>query len=335
MKSKHRLLVPVFFAMLWTTYACAQAEPVKPASSAHGVLKTCFDEFSDDVQMQSKATAGGLNVTMLQAGGDNVVTITRRMSADSLQFPLVSDSQTRIINKINAIVDNERRVVVMDRLGEYFRTYEFSGSDCGMLVAMEDWAIDGGLLLGNPEPGLSEKANLCISRGDYLSALAAQEKYWSLVTMFEAALQNYLCAAEEGSWKAASKAVALSLSGQAPRLENEHILRLAEIAAKHDADAAYFLSGFYCDEGNYTDQQPCKNPKLAEDMLVQAAKMGNMYALVELADSYERGLLITKDQRKALACYQLAVGKGQSRSRDDVQRLQFELSGKAVVEKCY
>lgn len=335
MKKPNKSLMSVVFMLLWVAVGDAKAGTDDLPACDYTSFESYFRRFADDAALQQNNTASDVNVTTLHRDGEDLKPLTKQASQDALIFPIVPDSKTRKNQQIDIIIYDDNRAIVMDKLGQYFRTYSFSGKSCETLTTIEDWTVGRDVLLVNAEPGLSEKGNLCLKRGEFLSALASPEEHWSLVQMFEAALQNYLCAAAEGSWRSASYAVALSLSGQAPRLKKPQILSLAEFAAEHDANSAYRLSGFYCDEGEYAEQGPCKNPKKAEEMLVKSAKMGSEYAVVELADSYERGLLVTKSMQKALACYKLAVQKGQDQFVEDVARLSTQVTGDLAEEKCF
>ncbi|WP_258041320.1 hypothetical protein [Pseudomonas syringae] len=73
--------------------------------------------------------------------------------------------------------------------------------------------------------------------------------------LYVSALDSYLDGAEQGSADAAFAAAAISLSGQAPGLENTKILRLLIDASKSGPEVEVALADFYCNEGEHISKK--------------------------------------------------------------------------------
>lgn len=211
-------------------------------------------------------------------------------------------------------------VVLRGHQGEYLRTFVFKRQSCWVLKRVEDWTLGGPRLITNTSP--QANAQHCLKRAKAYERLGSTEQTPSTQALFAAALDSYLCAAEAGSLEASYSAATLSLSGQAPRLQNTRIQALLEIAAKQRPEAALALSDFYCNEGDYSSERPCANPQQAAQALIAAASMGSAEALNQLGYAYEAGSLVEQDSSRALACYTSAAGKGMARADKNVKRLE-------------
>jgi len=210
-------------------------------------------------------------------------------------------------------------VVLRGHQGEYLRTFVFKRQSCWVLKRVEDWTLGGPELITNASS--QTNAQQCMKRARAYERLGSTEQTSSTQALFAAALDSYLCAAEAGSLEASYAAATLSLSGQAPRLQNTRIVELLEIAAQKNPEAALALSDFYCTEGDYETERPCANPQQAAQTLIAAADMGSADALNQLGYAYETGSLIEQDLSRALACYISAAGKGSARADKNVKRL--------------
>lgn len=210
-------------------------------------------------------------------------------------------------------------VVLRGHQGEYLRTFVFKRQSCWVLKRVEDWTLGGPKLTTNASP--QTNAQQCLKRARAYERLGSTEQTLSTQALFAAALDSYLCAADAGSLEASYAAATLSLSGQAPRLQNTRIQALLEMAAKTHPDAALALSDFYCNEGDYESERVCANPEDAAQALTAAARMGSADALNQLGYAYEVGTLVEQDPSRALACYTSAAGKGSARADKNVKRL--------------
>lgn len=313
-----RTIFSLLIISVLSAHASAQTEG---ASCTTVSLEAYFTRYADEIVLQRKNIAPNIKWTEPVLKDTQWISADRQIASGALSYPLVPDSQTRVAQKIKATIYDDTRVIVMNELGEFFRTYTFSPADCSTLVAIEDWMVKDELLLKNAEPGLSEKGNRCLGRGKLLSALAGPEEHWSLVQMFEASLQDYLCAADEGSTDGALSAVSISQSGMAPVLEPKVIEKLLVMAAKKEPLAMAWLSDYYCNEGDSSYDGSCKNPKQAEEMLIEAIKLGERDLLNSLGVAFERGEMATKSQQRALACYKEAMDGGDALAKRNYKKL--------------
>lgn len=327
MPKPNKSLISVVFMLLWVAVGGAQAGTDSVSTCEYTSFESYFRRFADDVVLQQNNTASEVSVTTLHREGEDLRPLTKQVSQDALKFPIVPDSKTRKSQNIDIIIYDNMRAIVMDKLGQYFRTYSFSGESCETLAAVENWMVERDVLMVNHEPGLSEKGNFCLKRGEYLSALASPEEHWSLVQMFEAALQNYLCAADEGSAQGALSAISLAESGMAPALDAKRQEKLLFFAAESEPRAMALLSTYYCTEGRPDSNDMCKNPVLAEKMLIKAIKSGEADLLNTLGVAFERGTMATHDEQRALACYIDAIAAGE----DVAERNAKRLTAKGVV----
>lgn len=213
----------------------------------------------------------------------------------------------------------QSKVVLRGQRGEYLRTFVFKRKSCWVLNRIEDWTLGGSQL--NNDSNLNMDADSCFKRAKAYEMSTSIAQHTPVRSLFSAALDSYLCAADAGSIEASYLAASLSLSGQAPRLENKIIKALLVAASEQLPESALALSDFYCDEGEYSQERPCINPDKAFQALVKGAKMGSADALNQLGYTYEMGTLTEQDQVQALACYKLAADKGMQRAAKNFNRL--------------
>lgn len=308
--------------LLTMSFAVAHADPqTESVTCTDAKLENYFSQYADDIDKQRKNVAPNIKWTEPVLNDGEWISASRQTESGALKYPLVPDSETRMAQQIKVIIYDGTRVIVMNELGEYFRTYAFSPADCTTLIAMEDWTATDELLLKNADPDLSEKGNRCLRRGNLLSAFAGPEDHWSLVQMFEASLKCYLCAADEGSTDGALSAISISQSGMAPALEPEVNKKLLFMAAKNEPLAMAWLSDYYCNEGDLSFDGPCKNPEQAEEMLIKAIKLGERDLLNSLGVAFERGEMATKDRQRAMACYKEAMDGGDDLAKRNYEKL--------------
>ncbi|SDT62618.1 hypothetical protein SAMN05216579_5022 [Pseudomonas granadensis] len=194
------------------------------------------------------------------------------------------------------------RVVVRDEAGHFLKIFVFKHGDCWVLNRVEDWAIDAVM----EEITQSERltpGELELKKGVIFDRLVNKASPESGIYLYAAALDSYLDGARKGSAQAAFAAAGISLSGQAPRLENSRILALLIQASEQVPDAGLTLADFYCDEGEYDENHGCINPKESIATLERAARLGSTNALIRLGEVYEAGDLVAADLPRAMACY--------------------------------
>lgn len=211
-------------------------------------------------------------------------------------------------------------VFVRDRKGEVLKVFTFKFGDCWKLVRVEDWSLEKVLSAQQGELRAAPGAR-ALKRGALYDALTNESGYPADVQLYVSSLYSYLDGAAQGNDHAAYAAASVSLSGQAPRLDNSKILELYIQGSRTLAQASHALSGFYCDEGEYGDPRPCAAPAKSLAALKRSAAQGAPYALNDLGSAFQRGTLGIQDSQRALACYLAAANKGQEGSRTNAEQL--------------
>lgn len=211
-------------------------------------------------------------------------------------------------------------VFVRDRKGEVLKVFTFKFGDCWQLVRVEDWSLEKVLSEQQGELRAAPGAR-ALKRGALYDKLTNESGYPADVQLYVSSLDSYLDGAAQGNDQAAYAAAAVSLSGQAPRLDNGKILELLSQGSRTLAQASHALSGFYCDEGEYGDPRPCADPAKSLAALKRSAAQGAPYALNDLGSAFQRGTLGIQDSQRALACYLAAANMGQEDSRTNAEQL--------------
>jgi hypothetical protein len=211
-------------------------------------------------------------------------------------------------------------VIVRDDNGEVLKIFTFKHNDCWLLTRAEDWSLETVLDVQSPKSKTSP-GERALKRGALYNQLGSDTESSSSSQLYISALNSYLHGADQGSAEAAFAAAGISLSGQAPRLENARILQLLELAAKSVPEAGIALADFYCDEGNYEETRACVSPEKSLGALVNSAQLGSADARVQLGGAYETGAIVPVDLPRAMACYQEADRKGNEAGARGVERL--------------
>ncbi|RON38913.1 hypothetical protein BK666_29365 [Pseudomonas frederiksbergensis] len=211
-------------------------------------------------------------------------------------------------------------VFVRDRKGEVLKVFTFKFGDCWKLVRVEDWSLEKVLSEQQGELRAAPGAR-ALKRGALYDKLTNESGYPADVQLYVSSLDSYLEGAAQGNDQAAYAAASVSLSGQAPRLDNSRILELLSQGSRTLAQASHALSGFYCDEGEYGDPRPCADPAKSLAALKRSAAQGASYALNDLGSAFQRGTLGIQDSQRALACYLAAANMGREDSRTAAEQL--------------
>jgi hypothetical protein len=255
----------------------------------------------------------------IDSKGNAQFSVSKKTDAEALE---IFETGKNYGSNRTAKVSDYDDIVVTDGEGKTLLVYKFTNKNCWQLSSVEDWTLDPMLQSTNKVPD-SLKAMSGLPRGDLYNDLAVHEESNSRVYLFEVALESYLDGAKTGSDESAYKAVALSLSGEAPRLSNGDIFYLLNQSSKTSKEGALALADFYCDQGQEKGIGSCLNPKGAVEALVQAAHIGSPEALYRLAQHYEAGDGVDKNIEKALSCYKAAASAGESGSLE-MRRLESQ-----------
>lgn len=299
---------------------------------------TFLSIFSSRAESQQALTHITLKSLVLkptaEPGGFEPQTTVRAVS--SLMFPLLAPVASAQVEGINVEDVDAHHVKVVDKRAgnSHIKVFNFSRTTCWVLEGIEDWSISDNDLSAPGKPGLNNAENDCYQRGDAFSRLGGSGLYELGAAFFEAALENYVCAAASGNPQASLDAASLSLSGMAPQLSDDKVEALLKAAAATLADGAASLSTFYCYGNSTAPEGPCHRPAQAEEELIRAGSMGSVDAINYLGDAFENGTLKTRDTARAMACYQLAAAQGNPVASENARRLAVQLTDDVGTDHC-
>jgi hypothetical protein len=295
--------------------------------------------FSANAETQQRLTAMTVKSLVVKPEGEGrtLEPQTTEINSSTLVFPLMAPLATDKTDGVEVETIDDSHVNVVDKRAgnSNIKIFNFSRQACWVLEGVENWSINDKDLVEATTPTLSTAENFCYQRARTYGRLGGLDKYSLTGELFEAALENYLCAAASGDPQASLSAASLSLSGMASQLETEKVEALFKAAATTLASGASALSTFYC-YGNDTDPEgPCQHPEEAERELIRAASMGSSDAQNKLGDTFETGRLVTKDASRALDCYRLAASKGNAIALSNLTRLKSQTADATETSHCY
>lgn len=291
--------------------AAVYAAPTCPS----GDFVTFFQAFSEDTAVQRAFTEPVLVEQRVQPGRQGPQVALHTLGPGLHPDLSWLSAQRLATGQLVREIQWPGRVYVRDQLGRTLKALIFTQADCWTLTRVEDWSPAAAL-----RPGIAGPGAQALLRGDAYQAMADGLDPVS-PHLFVAALNSYLDAALQGSSPAAYRAVALSLSGMAPRLSNERIEHLLAGAVDTYPPAGSLLASFYCDEGEPRPDDTCLHPQKALHALRQWAATGGEAAFKELGKAYERGTITRAQPARALACYRQAIKQGEDWVAADAQRL--------------
>lgn len=336
LKKSNGFAVAVFTALLLSLFHSSVYADECPSEDFAKFLPA----FSANAETQQRLTAMTVKSLVLKPVGEHGVFEPQTMgvSSSNLAFPLMAPVATDKTEgvEVEAIDDSHFNVVDKRTGNSNIKIFNFSRQACWVLEGVEDWSISEKDLVVASKPSMSIAENLCFQRAVAYEGLGGLEQYRLTGELFEASLENYLCAAASGDPQASLNAASLSLSGMASQLEAEKVEALFKAAATTLADGAASLSTFYCYGNNTAAEGPCQHPEQAEKELIRAASMGSADAMNYLGYSFETGELVAKDLSKALACYRLAADKGNDSALNNLNRLKTQAAeANQASSHCY
>ncbi len=290
-----------------------------PSDHFEGFIK----EFSVSAQLQQAFTASPVTEqTVVAAGSKPRVVQKKSRSLDASTLAMLSPESLQR-SGLSMTVQLPDQLYVRDHKGEVLKVFSFKHNDCWVLNRVEDWSIESVLNAQNVNAQSSPGAR-SFKRGELFNQLAIDNNSSSSAQLYVSALDSYLDGADQGSAPSAFAAAGISLSGQAPRLENSKILDLLVYASKSVPEAGLALADFYCDEGNYEEKQACANPEKSLSTLIEVARSGYALALIQLGSAYEAGAIVQTDLPRAMACYKEAEKGGNEAASSNVERLRSQ-----------
>lgn len=320
---------------------------VSGSAVGHGADVSCPSQnfaqflplFSVNAESQKRLTAQAVKILVLkqtEEPGQFEPFITAQTNS-GLAFPLMAAMGAGKAEGVEIRKVDDSHVNVVDKRAgnSNIKIFNFAHQVCWVLVGVEDWSINQKDLSAPSKAGMSRAESICFQRAEAFNGLDGVAQSPLAKELFEAILENYVCAAASGDPEASLSAAELSLSGMAPQLETNKLETLYKAAATTLARGAFGLSNFYCDGNDTAGKGPCQHPVEAEKELIRAASMGSTDAIIYLGSTFEKGNLGTTDLPRALACYQLASDKGSPYAPDNVKRLTSQKIESAEVGKCY
>lgn len=279
-----------------------------------------FKEFSTNPQVQRAFTASPVVQQTVEPKESAYRVVPRPLQAVDASTQSLLAAENAQKPGLSATVQLPNQVYIRDNKGKVLTILTFKHGDCWTLSRIENWSLEEVLDAQDPSGKLSLSAR-AFKRGELFNQLGMDTQSQSSAQLYVSALDSYLDGAEQGSAEAAFAAAAISLSGQAPRLENTKILGLLIDASKSVPEAGVALADFYCNEGDSEETRACLNPEKSLDALVTAARSGAPSALIQLGGAYEVGAIVPNDLPRAMACYEEAEKGGHEAASSNVERL--------------
>ncbi|MDF7796601.1 sel1 repeat family protein [Pseudomonas syringae] len=279
-----------------------------------------FKEFSTNPQVQRAFTASPVVQQTVEPKESAYRVVPRPLQAVDASTQSLLAAENAQKPGLSATVQLPNQVYIRDNKGKVLTILTFKRGDCWTLSRIENWSLEEVLDAQDPSGKLSLSAR-AFKRGELFNQLGMEAQSQSSAQLYVSALDSYLDGAEQGSAEAAFAAAAISLSGQAPRLENTKILGLLIDASKSVPEAGVALADFYCNEGDSEETRACLNPEKSLDALVTAARSGAPSALIQLGGAYEVGAIVPNDLPRAMACYEEAEKGGHEAASSNVERL--------------
>ncbi|XJP58388.1 lysozyme inhibitor LprI family protein [Pseudomonas sp. A1437] len=297
--------------------------------------------FSANSESQRRLTAMTVKSLVLKpvAGKDRSTfePSTSGVSGATFNYPLmaaITPGKTLGV-EIEEVDDSHVNVVDKRAGNSNIKIFNFSRQACWVLEGVEDWSISEKDLVVASKPKLSVEENFCRQRANAFGNLGGLEQYRLTAELFEASLENDLCAARSGDPESSLSAASLSLSGMAPQLPTYKLEALIKAAAATSPEGALMLSLYYCDGNTLAGTGSCQHPALAEESMIRAATMGSVHALGALGSAFERGELVTKDLSRAVACYEMGAAKGNKGSIHRLDELKKNSTTPIKPSYCY
>ncbi|MGF6111147.1 tetratricopeptide repeat protein [Pseudomonas frederiksbergensis] len=296
-------------------------------------------EFSAKAETQKRFALDDLQVMVLKQKGDTeqVEPNITHLSSSALKFPIIVPISSFKEEGIKVVrVDEETLQVVDKRAGDSeIKTYTFKLGECWALYGIEDWAITSENFKPPQKIDMSESESYLFQKAMAYSWLGWAQKYPLTTEIFQASLDNFVLAASEGNPEASLAAAGLSLSGMAPKLDEEKLESLYKAAARTLPAGAEGLSYVYCYGNDIAGNGPCKDPSRAEQSLIDSARLGSADGANTVGEYFETGKLVTKNINRAIACYQLAAQRGNSDAINNLERIKQREAAIPQPSYCY
>lgn len=149
-------------------------------------------------------------------------------------------------------------------------------------------------------------------------------------SLYNKALDAYVCAAKSGNHYAGYKAVILAKSGQSKALSPKDSDRLIRNAIDANIpDAMMHVVSFNCNS-----KKKCSNVEETRWLIGKAISLNDARAFNYLGAIYEDGQFGMQNTQMALACYKRGADLGNNLSINNFKRLQKETGDSLQVRDC-
>lgn len=334
LKKKKRLTIRLFTVFALNLFHGSAYADECPSGDFAQFLPVYYS----NIEAQQRLTAMTVMALALKYSDEPGKIEPKTMAVDrsTLAFPIMMPIEKDKTKDVQVEQVDVNHVTVVDKRtgNSHIKIFNFSRQTCWSLEGVEDWSISENHLVASSKPSMSTAENFCFQRAQAYEELGATGQYRLTGELFEASLENYLCAAASGDPEASLNAASLSLSGMAPQLETKKVEALLKAAATTLAEGAASLSTFYCYGNNAASQGTCERPDQAEKELIRAASMGSVDATNYLGRSFEKGELATHDISRAIACYRLAASKGNRVAVNNLNRLKKQAADVSNASSC-
>ncbi len=171
------------------------------------------------------------------------------------------------------------------------------------------------------------KMKSCLNMAEKYQALAEKNEGLADANQYDRMLYGYLCAAQNGSGKAAIAANGLAGSGMSRSYSDGLEMKMLQIGiSKNYAMAFAYMAYYECELRDSLGllkmvNNRCKDLQSSYRYLSKAIMLGYNDALYTLGAWFETGRLGKEDLRSAMSCYKLALERGDQGALDGIKRL--------------
>ncbi|MDF9621054.1 hypothetical protein P5705_25705 [Pseudomonas entomophila] len=241
--------------------------------------------FAHDPALQRAFVAPEVDLLRLAPTAQGIGPVTTKARGDGLGYPLF-DGRGLESDQVQSWVDGQSAEVIDKRQGlNAIKVYRFREQGCWTLTTVEDWSYEPRESDLAQQLGNTPEEKRCAARAEVFTGLGAREEYLPTRELFEAGIENYVCAAASGDPVISRRAAGLSMSQMAPYLGFARTEALFMAAAKADPEGWITLAYFYCDGSSLiASERPCQAPDKARAALSKAAQVAGKPGADALAE---------------------------------------------------
>ncbi|QVM89615.1 hypothetical protein JYG34_16470 [Pseudomonas entomophila] len=277
----HFLLSAAVFALLPGLVQAGEPPAVCPSGDFAAFLRA----YAHDPALQRAFVAPEVDLLRLAPTAEGIGPVTTKARGDGLGYPLF-DARGLESDQVQSWVDGQSAEVIDKRQGlNAIKAYRFREQGCWTLTTVEDWSYEPQARDLAQQLGNTPEEKRCAARAEVFTGLGAREEYLPTRELFEAGIENYVCAAASGDPVLSRRAAGLSMSQMAPYLGFARTEALFMAAAKADPEEWISLAYFYCEGSSLiASERPCQAPDKARAALTKAAQLAGKPGADALAE---------------------------------------------------